>query len=151
MHGSVLDAALVDALVRPADIVFHLAAAVGVKLIVDSPLDSLRTNIHGTEIVLDARTGTARRCWWPRPARSTARTRRRARRGRRPDPRLAADRRWSYAEAKAVDESLADAYWPEHGLPAVVVRLFNTVGPGRPAATAWWSPASSTRRCATSR
>jgi UDP-glucose 4-epimerase len=130
VRGSVLDQGTVDTVVRGADRVFHLAAAVGVKLIVDHPLDSLRTNIHGTETVLQAA--------WRAGARallvSTSEVY-----GKNTADRLdeEADRiygspltaRWSYAAAKAIDESLAYGYWRERGLRITMVRLFNTVGP----------------------
>jgi UDP-glucose 4-epimerase len=129
--GSVLDAELVDSLVRRVDTVFHLAAAVGVKLIVDAPLDSLRTNIRGTENVLDSAHRHGARVLLASTSEIYGKN---AADGIGED----ADRilgspqtsRWSYSEAKAVDESMTDAY-VRAGLWAVVARLFNTVGPGQ--------------------
>jgi UDP-glucose 4-epimerase len=132
VHGSVLDADLVDSLVRRADTVFHLAAAVGVKLIVEAPMQSLRTNIHGTENVLASAARHGARVLIA----STSEIY-----GKNPADGIPedADRilgspltsRWSYSEAKAVDESMTDAYVRTTGLWAVIARLFNTVGPGQ--------------------
>ena len=130
VHGSVLDELMVDELVHECDIVVHLAAAVGVKLIVDQPLRSLTTNIRGSEIVIEAAHRYRRKILFA----STSEIY-----GKNSGGPLAedADRilgsptvaRWAYSEAKAVDEVLAYAYHKERGLPAVVARLFNTVGP----------------------
>ncbi|UFS60249.1 GDP-mannose 4,6-dehydratase [Subtercola endophyticus] len=130
VEGSILDARLVDSLVAEADRVFHLAAAVGVKLIVEHPLESLRTNIHGTENVLEACTAHHVRLLLA----STSEVY-----GKNESDSLSeeADRilgsalksRWSYAAAKGIDESFAYAYFTEYGLPVSIVRLFNTVGP----------------------
>ena len=129
-HGSVLDHGLVSRLAASADVVVHLAAAVGVKLIVERPLESLITNIRGTEIVLDAAAASGAKVL----VTSTSEIY-----GKNADGPVAedADRvlgspfrsRWSYSTAKAVDEILAHAYWRDRGLPTVVVRLFNCVGP----------------------
>jgi UDP-glucose 4-epimerase len=130
VHGSVLDYLLVEELVAEADAIVHLAAAVGVQLIVEQPLKSLLTNIRGSEVVLDAA--------WKRNAKtlviSTSEIY-----GKNPADALSetADRilgppsvsRWAYSTSKAVDEILALAYHREKKLPTVVVRLFNTVGP----------------------
>jgi UDP-glucose 4-epimerase len=112
------------------DVVVHLAAAVGVKLIVDRPLESLLTNIRGAEIVLDA----AARAGCTVLVTSTSEIYGKNAHG---PLREDADRilgspfvaRWSYSTAKAVDEILANAYWRDRGIPTVVVRLFNCVGP----------------------
>ncbi len=128
--GSVLDGSdLLDA-VSGADRVFHLAAAVGVRLIVEEPLRSLRTNVHGTENVLDA----CRDADIPMLLASTSEVY-----GKNTADSLheGADRilgsplksRWTYAAAKGLDESFAHAYWREYGLRVTIVRLFNTVGP----------------------
>jgi UDP-glucose 4-epimerase len=130
VHGSVLDELLVDELTHECDVVVHLAAAVGVKLIVEQPLRSLTTNIRGSEIVLEAA---------HRYRRTILLTSTSEIYGKNPAVPLAetADRvlgsstvaRWAYSTAKAVDEMLAFAYHKERSLPIVVVRLFNTVGP----------------------
>jgi UDP-glucose 4-epimerase len=128
---SVLSPAVVGELVFKCDVVYHLAAAVGVRLIVEQPVQTIVTNVQGTETVLDycARFGkraliastsevygdhrdevplaeTARRIYGPTTA-----------------------RRWAYADSKAMDEFLALAYHQERGLDCVIARLFNTVGP----------------------
>jgi UDP-glucose 4-epimerase len=130
VHGSVLDSMLVDELVSRVDIVVHLAAAVGVKLIIDQPLKSLTTNIRGAEIVLDAA--------WKRGVK-TLMTSTSEIYGKNSSGPLSetSDRilgppsvaRWAYSTSKAVDEIQAQAYFREKGLPTIIVRLFNTVGP----------------------
>jgi UDP-glucose 4-epimerase len=130
--GSVLDELIVDELVHQAEVVVHLAAAVGVKLIVEQPLRSFTTNIRGSEIVI----GAAHRYRRKILVASTSEIY--GKNGKEP-LREDADRilgstsvsRWSYSTAKAVDEILALAYHRERGLPSIVVRLFNTVGPGQ--------------------
>jgi UDP-glucose 4-epimerase len=129
-QGSVLDPLLVDSLVEEVDVVVHLAAAVGVRLIVDKPLRSFITNIRGTENVLDA----AHR--WRRKVllASTSEIYGKNRDGplKEDDDRVLGDNRisrWGYSTSKAVDEILAFAYHRERDLPVVVVRLFNTAGP----------------------
>ena len=122
---------IVNELVYKCDVVYHLAAAVGVRLIVEQPVQTLVTNLRGTEIVLEhchrfgkrvlvASTSevygdhreevpleeTARRIYGP-----------------------TTQRRWAYADSKAMDEFLALAHHSEHGLDCTIARLFNTVGP----------------------
>lgn len=130
VHGSVLDELVVDELVHQCDVVVHLAAAVGVKLIVEQPLKSLTTNIRGSEIVVEA----AHRYRRTILLASTSEIY-----GKNSSGPLdeGADRilgspavvRWAYSTAKAVDEILANAYHRERNLPTIVARLFNTVGP----------------------
>lgn len=130
IQGSVLDELVVDELVHQTDVVVHLAAAVGVKLIVDQPLRSFTTNIEGTATVIEA----AHRYRRPILLASTSEIY-----GKNTNVPLAEDddrilgspsvARWSYSTAKAVDEILAYAYHRERGLPTKVVRFFNTVGP----------------------
>ncbi|MER7503243.1 GDP-mannose 4,6-dehydratase [Nonomuraea pusilla] len=135
VHGSVLDELVVDELVNQCDVVVHLAAAVGVRLIVEQPLRCLTTNIRGSEIVIEA----AHRYRKKTLIASTSEIYGKNCSG---PLREDADRvlgspaiaRWSYSTAKAVDEILANAYHRERGLPTVVVRLFNTVGPRQSAA-----------------
>ncbi|MGS2643746.1 NAD-dependent epimerase/dehydratase family protein [Streptosporangium sp. LJ11] len=130
VHGSVLDELMVDELVHRCDVVVHLAAAVGVKLIVEQPLRSLTTNIRGSEIVIEA----AHRYRKKILITSTSEIYGKNSSGA---LREDADRilgspavvRWAYSTAKAVDEILANAYHKERGLPTIIVRLFNTVGP----------------------
>ncbi len=128
---SVLHPAVVNELVNKVDVVYHLAAAVGVKTIVEEPVRTLRVNLEGTETVLDA-------CWrFDKPVlvastsevygdhRSETPLRETSRRiyG------ATTQKRWAYADSKAMDEFLALAYHEEHNLDVVIVRLFNTVGP----------------------
>jgi UDP-glucose 4-epimerase len=128
---SVLKAAVVNELVHKCDVVYHLAAAVGVRLIVEQPVHTLVTNIQGTENVLEHCNRFGKRVL----VASTSEVY-----GDRREPESLAEesrriygpttaRRWAYAESKALDEFLALAYHQERGLDCVIVRLFNTVGP----------------------
>ncbi|UCB57014.1 MAG: GDP-mannose 4,6-dehydratase [Candidatus Omnitrophota bacterium] len=128
--GSILDKKLIDKLCEKTDVIFHLAAAVGVELIVKEPLESLTTNIKGSEIVLDM----ARRYNKKVLITSTSEIYGKNTSGplKEEDDRILGSplkSRWSYSTAKAVDEMLAYVYWKEKGLPTIIVRLFNTVGP----------------------
>jgi len=128
--GSVSDAGLLQELVTDADVVIHLAAAVGVRLVVESPVRAIETNVHCTEVVLDH----ADRHRKPVLLASTSEVYgKSAALPFREDGDLqmgATDKsRWAYACSKAIDEFLAMAYWRERDLPIAVVRLFNTVGP----------------------
>lgn len=128
--GTILNEFLVDKLAERCDAIFHLAAAVGVELIVNHPLESLTTNIKGSEIVLDM----AYRYHKKVLITSTSEIY-----GKNIQGPLKEDQdrilgsplksRWSYSTAKAVDEILAYVYWKEKDVPATIVRLFNTVGP----------------------
>ncbi|MFF0051726.1 NAD-dependent epimerase/dehydratase family protein [Streptomyces sp. NPDC005498] len=130
IHGSVLDAPLVDELVQECDSVIHLAAAVGVKLIVEQPLKSFITNTKGTETVIQSALRHDRRILIA----STSEIY-----GKNSSGPLSetSDRilgspsvaRWSYSTAKAVDEIMACLYHREQGLRSTVFRFFNTVGP----------------------
>jgi UDP-glucose 4-epimerase len=121
---------LLAELIDRVDVVFHLAAAVGVKLIVEQPVHTIETNVHGTEVVLKhankkkklvfiASTSEVYGKSAAVPFREGA------------DLVLGATvkHRWAYACSKLIDEFLALAYWKERKLPVVIVRLFNTVGP----------------------
>lgn len=128
--GSILNSDLVDHVVSGVDAVFHLAAAVGVNLIVEKPLESLITNIRGTETVIEKAHKYGKRTL----VMSTSEIY-----GKNTSDSLSEDddrilgsplkSRWSYSEAKAIDEILAYTYWREKGLETVIIRLFNTVGP----------------------
>src|SRR3989338_2418497 len=128
--GSILNDRLVDKLAEEADVIFHLAAAVGVKLIVSKPFESLTTNIRGSEIVLEMA---------HRYRRKTLMTSTSEIYGKNASGELDEEQdrilgsplksRWSYSTAKSVDEILAYLYWRERNLPTIIVRLFNTVGP----------------------
>ena len=128
---SVLKTSVVNELVHKCDVVYHLAAAVGVRLIVEQPVHTLVTNIQGTENVLEHCNRFGKRVL----VASTSEIY-----GDRREPELLEEqsrriygpttaRRWAYAESKALDEFLALAYHQERGLDCVIVRLFNTVGP----------------------
>jgi len=128
---SVLKSSVVNELVHRCDVVYHLAAAVGVRLIVEEPVHTLVTNIQGTENVLDHCNRFGKRVL----VASTSEVY-----GDRREPEALSEeskrmygpttaRRWAYAESKALDEFLALAYHQERGLDCVIVRLFNTVGP----------------------
>lgn len=130
LEGSVLDMKALDPEVGRADVVYHLAAAVGVQLIIDKPLQSMITNIKGTENVLEA----AERHRSKILIASTSEIYGKSQNGpfREEDDRVLGSPRklrWSYSTSKAVDEILAFVYYKELGLPTVVVRLFNTIGP----------------------
>jgi UDP-glucose 4-epimerase len=121
---------LLAELVDEADIVFHLAAAVGVKLIVESPVRTIETNVNGTQMVLEAACRKRKLVF----AASTSEVY-----GKNTNVPFHEDAdlvlgpttkgRWSYAASKALDEFLALSYWKEKRLPVVIARLFNTVGP----------------------
>jgi UDP-glucose 4-epimerase len=127
---TIMNESVVASLVSRVDVVFHLAAAVGVKLIVEAPVRTIETNVHGTEIVLKA-AGQHRKLV---VVFSTSEVY-----GKSTDVPFREDadlvmgstvkHRWAYACSKALDEFLALAYYRERGLPVIVVRLFNTVGP----------------------
>ncbi len=127
--GSVLHADLVEELVGSADVTVHLASAVGVEVILDRPIESIGTIVRGTESVLESGRRNRRKIVLA----STSEVY-----GKNPGPlHEDADRilgptsraRWAYGTAKALDEMLAFAYWREHRVPTVVMRLFNVVGP----------------------
>jgi UDP-glucose 4-epimerase len=126
----VTDEKMVAVLMDQADMVFHLAAAVGVRLVVGAPVHTIETNVHGTETVLRqaakhrklvvvASTSEVYGKGIALPYREDA------------DLVLGAPTkaRWGYAASKLIDEFLALAYWQEHKVPVIVVRFFNTVGP----------------------
>ena len=127
---SVTNEPLLAELIDGSDVVFHLAAAVGVKLIVEQPVHTIETNVHGTEVVLKHANKKKKLVFIA----STSEVY-----GKSADVpfREAADlvlgpsakHRWAYACSKLIDEFLALAYWKEKKLPVVIVRLFNTVGP----------------------
>jgi UDP-glucose 4-epimerase len=127
---SVTNEPLLAELIDTSDVVFHLAAAVGVKLIVEQPVHTIETNVHGTEVVLKHANKKKKLVFIA----STSEVY-----GKSADVpfREAADlvlgpsakQRWAYACSKLIDEFLALAYWKEKKLPVVIVRLFNTVGP----------------------
>jgi UDP-glucose 4-epimerase len=121
---------LLAELIDGNDVIFHLAAAVGVKLIVEQPVHTIETNVHGTEVVLKHANKKKKLVFIA----STSEVY-----GKNTDVPFREDanlvmgatvkHRWAYACSKAIDEFLALAYWKERGLPVIVVRFFNTVGP----------------------
>jgi UDP-glucose 4-epimerase len=129
-RDTVSNVPLLAELIGHCDIVFHLAAAVGVKLIVESAVRTIETNVRGTEIVLELANNARKKVLLT----STSEVYGKA--SKVPfteDDDLVlgptVKGRWAYACSKALDEFLAYAYWRERGLPVVIVRLFNTVGP----------------------
>ena len=128
---SVLHPAVVNELVHKCDVVYHLAAAVGVRLIVEQPVHTLVTNIQGTEVVLDHCNRFGKRVLIASTSEVYG--------DHREEVPLAEDarriygpttqKRWAYADSKAMDEFLALAHAHERGLDCVIARLFNTVGP----------------------
>jgi UDP-glucose 4-epimerase len=128
---SVLSPSVVSELVHKCDVVYHLAAAVGVRLIVEQPVHTMVTNVQGTETVLEYCNRFGRRVLVASSSEIYG-----DHREERPlaeeDRRVygpTTEKRWLYADSKAMDEHLALGYYQERGLDAVVVRLFNTVGP----------------------
>jgi UDP-glucose 4-epimerase len=127
---SVSNGPLVAEMIDRSDVVFHLAAAVGVKLIVEQPVHTIETNVHGTEVVLKHASKKKKLVF----VASTSEVY-----GKSTDVPFREDadlvlgatakHRWAYACSKLIDEFLALAYWKERRLPVVIVRLFNTVGP----------------------
>ncbi|HZQ91812.1 MAG TPA: GDP-mannose 4,6-dehydratase [Terriglobales bacterium] len=128
--GSIRNDSLVAEMVDRCDMVFHLAAAVGVRLIIESPVNTIETNVHGTEVVLKHASKKGKKVMIA----STSEVY-----GKSEDMPFREDQdlllgppdkgRWSYACSKAIDEFLALAYWREKRLPVIVARFFNTVGP----------------------
>jgi UDP-glucose 4-epimerase len=128
---SVLSTSIVNELVHRCDVIYHLAAAVGVRLIVEQPVHTMVTNVQGTENVLDHASRFGKRVLVASSSEIYG-----DHREERPlsedDRRIygpTTEKRWLYADSKAMDEHLAFSYHLERGLDAIVVRLFNTVGP----------------------
>jgi len=127
---SITNRQLLAELVDESDVIFHLAAAVGVRLIVESPVRTIETNVYGTQLVLDAASKKRKLVF-------TASTSEVYGKSEKVPFREDADLvlgattkgRWSYAASKALDEFLALSYWKEKKQPVIIARLFNTVGP----------------------
>lgn len=127
---SITNYQLTSELVDLCDGVYHLAAAVGVRLIVESPVKTIETNIRGTEIILSIAAKKSKRVLIT--STSEVYGKRESIPFREDDDLIlgpTSKGRWSYACSKAIDEFLAIAYWKEKRVPTVIVRLFNTVGP----------------------
>ena len=127
---TVLNRPVMAELTDRADVIFHLAAAVGVRLIIESPVQTINTNIKATEIVLELASKKKKRVLVSSTSEVYGKLKR--------TPFSEEDdlvlgptsrSRWAYAASKIIDEFLAKAYHKEHGLPVIVVRLFNTIGP----------------------
>ncbi len=127
---SVTNTRLMAELIDLSDIVYHLAAAVGVRLIMDSPVRTIETNVRGTEIVLELAETKRKRVLITSSSEVYGKTEQVP--FREDDDMVwgpTNKSRWSYACSKAIDEFLAIAYWKERKVPTVIARLFNTVGP----------------------
>jgi len=130
IFDSIMNKHLLAELVDECDVIFHLAAAVGVRLIVESPVRTIETNVHGTQNVLDAASKKKKLVF-------TASTSEVYGKSDKVPFHEDADLvlgptskgRWSYAASKALDEFLALSFWKEKKLPVIVARFFNTVGP----------------------
>ncbi len=130
VHDDVRNAETMHVLVEKCDVVYHLAAAVGVKLIVDQPVRTIETNIHGSEVVLNIANKFRKKIFIASSSEVY---------GKSDNVPFKEDddtvmgstkfSRWAYACSKAIDEFLALAYFEQFGLPVVVARFFNTVGP----------------------
>ena len=130
VRESVRNPATMAVLVQNCDVIFHLAAAVGVQLIVEKPVHTLETNIHGSEVVLNLANKFARKTFVASSSEVYGKSTD-IPFGEDDDALLGSTRftRWSYACSKMVDEFLALAYHSQYGLPTVVGRFFNTIGP----------------------
>ena len=130
INGDIRDADLVDRSTKNVDLIFHMAAALGVNTILESPLESMSTNIAGSEVVLRAAAKGGKRIiiastseiYGKNPKQPLTET----------DDRVVGSPqkiRWSYSDAKAIEEAMAVALFNQTRLPVTTVRLFNTVGP----------------------
>lgn len=127
---STLNQEIVRELVQQVDVVYHLAATLGVQLVVDEPIRTITNNIRGTETVLEEACRYRRRVLVASTSEVYGKSDKEV--FREDDDRIMGSThlsRWSYADSKAIDEFLTLAYWRSKRMPCVVVRLFNTVGP----------------------
>ncbi|MHC4635959.1 MAG: GDP-mannose 4,6-dehydratase [Planctomycetota bacterium] len=130
IEGDISDASLMDRVVRDCDVVYHLAAAVGVQLIADDPVHTIETNINGTEVVFEAANKYSRKILIASSSEVY---------GKSEDVPFREEddivlgstscSRWSYACSKAIDEFLGLAFHQQYGLAVIIARFFNTVGP----------------------
>ena len=129
--GSVLDREALEPLFAEADLVYHLAAAVGVNYVIENPLHALTTNIRGTEIVLELANRKKTRVLIASTSEVAGKKNGKALFSEDDDRLLGPTTvtRWNYSTSKAVDEMLGLAYWREKKLPVVIVRFFNVIGP----------------------
>jgi UDP-glucose 4-epimerase len=130
VYGNVRNTETMHLLIERCDVVFHLAAAVGVQLIVDKPVHTIETNIHGSEVVLEVANKFRKKVLIASSSEVYGKSEA-VPFHEDDDTVLGSTRfsRWSYACSKAIDEFLAMAYFEQYSLPVVVVRFFNTVGP----------------------
>ncbi len=130
VFDSVRNESLMNQLVESCEVIVHLAAAVGVRLIVERPVHTIETNIHGTEVVLAAANRFHRKVLLASTSEVYGKSE--AIPFREDDDTVLGSTRfsrWSYACSKAIDEFLGLAYYQQYNLPVIIVRLFNTVGP----------------------
>jgi UDP-glucose 4-epimerase len=130
VYDTILNTTLMTMLIEQADVVYHLAAAVGVQLIADRPVHTIETNIHGTEVVLEIANKFRRRVLLASTSEVYGKSE--AVPFKEDDDTVLGSTRfsrWAYACSKAVDEFLGLAYFNEFGLEVIVARLFNTIGP----------------------
>jgi UDP-glucose 4-epimerase len=130
---TIMDIKLMEKLLKDCDAVYHLAAAVGVKYVIDNPLESIKTNVEGTEIVLGcANRFGKKKIFLASTSEIYGKNMDGLKAFRETDDRVLGTTtipRWSYSCTKALDEFLALAYWREKKLPIIIARLFNTCGP----------------------
>jgi UDP-glucose 4-epimerase len=130
VHDTIHNADAMKTLIQHCDMVYHLAAAVGVQLIADDPVHTIETNIHGTEVVLELANRFGKKVLITSTSEVYGKSE--AVPFREDDDTVLGSTRfsrWAYACSKMVDEFLALAYYQEYTLPVIIVRLFNTVGP----------------------
>ena len=130
VEGDVRDAELMDGLAKRSDVIFHLAAAVGVNLIADNPVHTIETNIVGTEVVLEAANQFGKKILIA--SSSEVYGKNEAVPFQEDDDIVLGSTsfsRWSYACSKAIDEFLGLAFYRQHGLGVIIPRFFNTIGP----------------------
>ncbi|MHC4158210.1 MAG: GDP-mannose 4,6-dehydratase [Planctomycetota bacterium] len=132
VKGDIRDAELMDTRVKQSEVIFHLAAAVGVKLIADDPVHTIETNISGTEVVLEAASKFGKNTLLASSSEVYGKSE--AVPFREDDDIVLGSTglsRWSYACSKAIDEFLGLAFCQQYGLGVVIGRFFNTIGPGQ--------------------
>ena len=129
-EGDIRDTELMERLVEQSDVVFHLAAAVGVKLIADRPVHTIETNINGTSVALEACNKFGKKILLASSSEIYGKSKA-ATFGEDDDIVLGSTNfsRWSYACSKAIDEFLGLAFYQQYGLDVVIARIFNTIGP----------------------
>lgn len=130
VYDNVRNSETMHVLIEQCDMVFHLAAAVGVQMIVDRPVHTIETNIHGSEVVLDIANKFRKKVLIASTSEVYGKSE--AVPFREDDDTVLGSTRfsrWAYACSKAIDEFLGQAYYEQYGLPVVITRFFNTVGP----------------------